>query len=136
MQAKTNYVPANFACMMGARRRTLEIKGDIRTTDAINNLERKGGRALGGAARMATLTPAQRHQLATAAAAARWQQVGNAAKPVATKPQRVAFLARMCKEVEMLRQQRETIDQQIKALTAAVESFGGQVQSDEGASTD
>ena len=101
-----------------------------------NQSERKIGRAVGGAARMASLSPAQRQQLARAAAAARWQQVGAASKRAATRPQSVAFLARMCKELSALRQQRETLDRQIDALTQAVESFGGQVPPDQHVSSD
>jgi len=97
-----------------------------------NNGERRSGRAVGGLARMASLSPTQRQQLARAAAAARWQQVGSASKRPATRPQSVAFINRMRRELTELRQQRETLDRQIDALTEAVESFGGQVPPDQG----
>ena len=89
--------------------------------------EPKLGRAVGGAARMASLSPEQRQQLAKAAAAVRWQQVGGASKRAATRPQQAALLAKICKEVSALRQQRDMLDRQIQGLTTAVESLGGQV---------
>jgi hypothetical protein len=91
--------------------------------------ERKVGRAVGGAARMASLSPEQRQQLARAAAAARWQQVGSASKQVATRSQRTAFLDRMSKELSALLEEREALDRRIKGLTQAVEGYGGHVPS-------
>jgi len=85
---------------------------------------------------MASLSPEQRQQLARAAAAARWQQVGSASKRAATRPQKAAFLARMCRELSALREQREILDRQIHVLTRAVESFGGQVPPEKNVSTD
>jgi hypothetical protein len=83
----------------------------------------KSGRAAGGAARMASLSPEQRRQLASAAAAARWHQISNASKRINGRRQQ-ALLARMCKELSALKEQRGIIDDQILGLTKAVESFG------------
>lgn len=88
------------------------------------------GRAAGGAARMAGLSPEQRQQLARAAAAARWQQVGGVSKQPVTRPQQAALVSRMCKELSTLRQQRELLDRQIQGLTKAVESFGVELPAD------
>jgi|SRR5579859_2750512 len=92
--------------------------------------KRKFGRAAGGVARMASLSPEQRHQLASAAAAARWQQGGISKRATAPRPQQIALVNRMCKELAELKQRRELLDRQILGLTQAVESFGAQVPSD------
>lgn len=95
--------------------------------------ETKTGRAVGGAARMARLSPEQRKQLAAAAASARWQRVGGASKRAAThsqQTQRTELLARMVNELIELRRERELIDRKINGLTHAVESYGGDVPSD------
>jgi hypothetical protein len=83
----------------------------------------KTGRAAGGAARMASLSPEQRRQLASAAASARWKQAENASKKINNRGQQ-ALIARMCKELSALREKRQILDHQILGLTKAVESFG------------
>ena len=99
--------------------------------------EARTGRAVGGAARMARLSPEQRKQLAVAAASARWQRVGSASKRTAThtqQTQRTQLVARMVRELVELRREREIIDRKINGLTQAVESYGGDVPPDPDAS--
>ncbi len=89
----------------------------------VSKNEPKSGRAAGGEARMASLSPEQRRQLASAAAAARWQHFNNAAKPIQNRRQQ-NLIAKMCKELSELKEQRATLDSQILGLTEAVKSFG------------
>lgn len=100
--------------------------------------ETRTGRAVGGAARMARLSPEQRKQLAAAAASARWQRVGSGSKRAAThsqQTQRTELVARMVRELIELRREREVIERKINGLTQAVESYGGDVPPDPDAST-
>jgi transposase len=79
---------------------------------------------------MAQLSPEQRKQLASAAAAARWQHVGGASKRAATKSQQNELLARMSRELSELIRQRGILDRKINGLTQAVKSYGGNLPAD------
>jgi hypothetical protein len=136
MQAKMLAMQTLSSLHLIALSGKLVFKNMVQTQQKRKGEKRTSGRAAGGAARMASLSPEQRQQLARAAAAARWQQVGGASKQPATRPQQAALLARMCKELSALRQQRKILDRQILGLTQAVESFGVQVPSDSEVSTE
>ena len=97
-------------------------------SDKKNRSEQRFGRAAGGAARMASLSPEQRSQLARAAAAARWRDASEPSKQLsqALNRRQYSLLNRMQKELTTLIQQRNVLDERIRGLTKAVESFGAQ----------
>jgi hypothetical protein len=81
---------------------------------------------------MANLSPEQRRQLARVAAAARWQQNRGSASIALGVPTRhqKAFVAKMGRELAVLRQQREMLDRRIAALIEAIASYGASVSDD------